>query len=120
MHNDSIEFWALCGPVFGMTALALVLAVSQLYQALWKRRKGHARRRFGLFLPSAALGCAFMITPIMYRPSLALVVKAQIQQHEDVDEDDNGEPDGPAKRLLRQLRRVRRGEPVKTLVLQLE
>lgn len=120
MHIDSLDVWGLCAPVFAFTALAIVLVCSKMYQALWKRRKGHSKRRFGLFLPTAALGCAFLPLAVMYRPSLALLAKAQIQQMEDVDEDDNGDPENPAKHLRRQLRRIRRGEPAERLTLQLE
>ena len=48
------------------------------------------------------------------------MVKAQIRQEEDVDEDDQGGPDTPARRLHRQLRLIRRGEPVERLILKLE
>jgi hypothetical protein len=48
------------------------------------------------------------------------MMKAQIRQVEDVDEDDQGGPETPLKHLHRQLRRIRRGEPVEQLVWRLE
>jgi hypothetical protein len=46
------------------------------------------------------------------------VVKSQIRQQEDIDEDYNGDPETPLKHLLSQLRRIRRGEKVETLFLR--
>jgi hypothetical protein len=37
----------------------------------------------------------------------------------DVEEDDEGDPETPAKQLSRQLKRIRRGEVVERLVLRL-
>jgi hypothetical protein len=66
------------------------------------------------------IGFAFLPLSILYRPSLAEVAKAQIRQQEDVDEDENGDPESPLKHLLRQLRRIRRGEPLETISLRLK
>ena len=52
-----------------------------------------------------------------HRPSVAYVVEAR--QEEDADEDDDGEPESLTKQLDRQLRKIRRGEPVERLVLRL-
>jgi hypothetical protein len=54
---------------------------------------------------------------VVYRPTVAYVVKAK--QDEDADEDDEGDPENLTKQLNRQLRRIRRGEPVDRLVLRL-
>ncbi len=118
MTNDNIEVWGLCAPVLAMCGIALLLAWSHLYQALFKNRP--SPRRFGIFVPSAALGFAFLTLPVIYRPSLALLVKAQIQQQEDADQDDNGDPDIPVRHLRRQLRRIRRGQLVDRLIIRRE
>ena len=78
------------------------------------------RRRFGMYAASAALGFAFLPLGATYRPSLVELVRAQIRQQEDIDEDDNGDPDSPAKNLMRQLRRIRCGEKVDTLFFRLK
>jgi hypothetical protein len=52
-----------------------------------------------------------------YRPSVACVIEAKLE--EDVDEDENGDPDTPLKHFHRQLRRIQQGEPVDILVLRL-
>jgi hypothetical protein len=69
---------------------------------------------------TADLAAAFQFLSIAYRPNHAFTAKAQIQQQEDADEDDDGAPETPLKHLHRQLRRIRRGEPVDTLIWRLE
>ena len=49
---------------------------------------------------------------LIYRPRLQYAIEAQQRQVEDADEDDNGDPDTPTRHLMRQLRRIRRGEEV--------
>ena len=82
--------------------------------------QGARKRRRGLRLGSAAAGAAFQFFAIAYRPSHAFIVKAQIQQEEEADEDDDGTPETPLKHLHRQLHRIRRGEPVDRLIWRLE
>ena len=77
----------------------------------WRSRAGSA---------AANLGGAFQFLSMAYRPNHAFIAKAQIQQHEDADEDDDGDPETPIKHLNRQLRRIRRGEPVDRLVWRLD
>ena len=84
-----------------------------------KRAKASRRVRVGL-CTSAAAGAAFQFLSLAYRPNQAFVVKAQIRQQEDADEDDDGGPDSPLRHLHRQLRRIRRGEEVKTLIWRLQ
>jgi hypothetical protein len=120
MSPDSLEIWGLAGPILAMSAIAAFLAGFQIQQTIFGRNPSLARRRFGLFIPSAALGFAFLTVPMMYRPNLALVVKAQIRQQEDADDDDNGDPDTPIRHLHRQLRRIRRGKPVNRLMIRRE
>jgi hypothetical protein len=66
------------------------------------------------------VGAALMFLSMAYRPNHAFVAKAQIVEREDQDEDDQGGPDTPQRHLMRQLRRIRRGEPVDRLVWRLE
>jgi hypothetical protein len=67
-----------------------------------------------------AVGAALMFLSMAYRPNHAFVAKAQIVEREAEDEDDQGGPDTPQRHLLRQLRLIRRGEPVDRLVRRLE
>ena len=53
---------------------------------------------------------------MLFRPRLQYAIEAR--QLEQADEDDDGGPDSPGK-LDKQLKRIRKGEPVETLVLRL-
>ena len=67
------------------------------------------------FSSSAGIGTVVLGLTLIYRPRILYAVEAQHRQVEDADEDDNGDPDSPKKHLIRQLRRIRRGEKVDVL-----
>jgi hypothetical protein len=93
------------------------------FASMWRRGTAkHAGPRRRGILRGAALdmGAAFLFLSAAYRPNHAFLVKAQIRQVEDADEDDQGGPDSPLRSLHRQLRRIRRGEPVEQLRWKLE
>jgi hypothetical protein len=94
--------------------IAAVLLHNSLRCARWKKRR---RRDRAFCSSSAALGTILLFAQIFYRPSVSHVVEAQ--QHVDVDEEDSGDPESKARQLSRQLKRIRRGEPVEHLVLRL-
>jgi hypothetical protein len=121
MHLDSLYTFVASFPVIAMSLVGFAVILSQLKQLIWKERDAKKRRRGVRFSTrNVAMGFAFLPLGIMYRPSLVEVAKAQIRQQEDADEDENGDPDSPKKFLLRQLRRIRRGEEVETLFLRRE
>jgi hypothetical protein len=98
-------------------AILLILAYYYLFQVPWRRRKPEsARRRSRFSWSSAGVGAALIGLTLIYRPRLHYAIEAQQRQVEDAEEDDNGDPDSPKKHLLRQLRRIRRGEHVENLV----
>jgi len=66
------------------------------------------------------MGTALLMMVMAHRPNHEFVVKAQIRQTEDADDDDEGGPDTSKRHLMRQLRRIRRGEAVDRLVWSLE
>lgn len=116
---DLIQSFAVSLPVVGMLLVGFLVICSRLKRLIWKPKRSR-QRRFGISARNAAMGLAFLSLSIIYKPSLLEVVKAEIRQQEDVDDDENGDPDSPKKHLLRQLRRIRRGEQVETLSLRLE
>jgi hypothetical protein len=63
------------------------------------------------------MGVALLFLQVFYRPTVSNVI--EVIEHEDADEDDQGDPESLAKQLHRQLKRIRRGEPVGDLVLRL-
>ena len=98
-------------------AILVILTYYYLFRVPWwrKRKAGKSRSRF--FCSTSGLGTALLSLTLIYRPRLQLAIEAQQRQVEDVDEDDNGDPDTPARHLARQLRR---GEAVETLSVRLE
>ena len=109
----------LSSPIFW---LVLMMAIAGWYRLRKPDRKPEDEARViktGATTPEA-MGAALMFLSMAYRPSLAFVAKAKIVQREDEDEDDQGGPDTPQRHLMRQLRRIRRGEPVDRLVWRLE
>jgi hypothetical protein len=86
-----------------------------------RRRQGPNRRRSRLPAYGLALGMAFVqLMRVFYQPDMAYVLAAA--EDEVADEDDSGDPETPGSRLRhfhRQLRRIRRGEPIDRLVLRI-
>jgi hypothetical protein len=117
MHVDVLS---LLSPIsFGapFLAIAVILVYFCLRRAAWRRKKRLGKKNLGFCPSTSALGMAFLFLQAFSRPSLAHVIEAK--RDEDADEDDAGEPETLAKQLRRQLRRIRRGEPVDRLVLRL-
>ena len=119
-YFDPIEAITVAFPII----VILLVTVALVYRTIRpssSNRKNPAkhRRRMSIGACNALIGFAFLPLSIIYRPSLREVAKAQIRQQEDVDEDQSGDPESPLKHLLRQLRRIRRGEVVETISLRL-
>lgn len=111
--------WLYCAGAFAgcipYLAIAAILSHYYIRRARWKHR---SRRSSQGFCPSsAALGMVFLITQMFYRPSIQHAVEARLVV--DVEDDDQGDPDAPARHLERQLKRIRRGEPVESLSVRL-
>ena len=101
----------------------LIVAMLFTTWSRWRDRRNRVRtglRPRNTTASTAELAAAFQFLSMAYRPNHAFVAKAQIQQQEDAEDDDDGTPETPAKHLHRQLRRIRRGEPVDRLVWRLE
>lgn len=120
-HMDPRVAVALAFPVFAIALVTFALAYHRIKLSFANcsttRRR---RRRVGIVASNALIGLAFLPLSIIYRPALVEVAKTQIRQQEDVDEDESGDPESPLKHLLRQLRRIRRGERVEQLSVRLE
>jgi hypothetical protein len=117
MHVDVLSFLSLISFGAPFLAIAAILVHYQLRRAAWRRNRRLGKKNLGFCPSTSALGMALQFLQAFSRPSLAHVVEAK--RDEDADEDDAGEPETLAKQLHRQLRRIRRGEPVDRLVLRL-
>ncbi len=111
---------SLANPMTWLIAIMFFIKWSRFRERKSRNGKGAARRSRRGISSAANLAAAFQFLSIAYRPNHAFVAKAQIQQQEDADEDDDGSPESPVKHLHRQLRRIRRGEPVDRLIWRLE
>ena len=98
-------------------AIGAILVHYCFLRARWRLNQRLGRKNSGFCPSSSALGIALLFFQVFYRPSVANVV--EVKQDEDADEDDEGEPENLKKQLNRQLKRIRRGEPVDQLVLRL-
>ena len=119
MRIDPLSAFAVALPAVASLLVAIIALFSLLKQLIARQhhpRPGH----FKVFAASAALGLAFLPLAAIYRPSLVEVAKAQIRQQEGADEDESGGPESPLKHLWRQLRRIRRGERLETLIVRRE
>ncbi len=110
----------LSSPITWLIAIMLISGWSRAFRRPAPGRPDPARTiRSGSSSPDS-LGSALMFLSMAYRPNHAFVAKAQIVQREDEDDDDEGGPDSPQRHLHRQLRRIRRGQPVDRLIWRLE
>jgi hypothetical protein len=104
-----------------LLAASLLAGITVAHYALWRfrvRRRGQDNRyRSKVYPYCLALGMAFLqLVRVFYQPDAAYLL--EVKQDEDADEDDSSDPETPAGRLRhfhRQLRRIRRGEPIDRL-----
>lgn len=98
-------------------AIAAIVLYSRLRRAAWARE--HCLERPAAILRTSLVASAIALQQlqVFYRPSTAYVL--EVEQEDDAEDDDTGEPNDPASHLNRQLRRIRRGQSLETLVLRL-
>jgi len=120
MNIDSIYAWCMYALYVPFLLIGMILVHYSLRRAVLRRRNRRGKGRFGFYPSAFALGMAFQFIQVFHRPSMAYVLEAK--RDEDADEDDDGDPETPAARLKhfhRQLRRIRRGDPIDRLVLRM-
>jgi hypothetical protein len=116
----SVFAWGMYAASLPFVAIVLILAHYSLRRLLFRRgRRGKDGRT--VYCPSSTgLGMAFQYMQVFTRPSVAYVLEEK--QSQEVEEDDEGGPDPLAARMKhfhRQLRRIRRGDPVGRLILRI-
>ncbi|MGD0939101.1 MAG: hypothetical protein ABR905_05255 [Terracidiphilus sp.] len=117
MHVDALS--ALASLAMGAPFLAIgAIPIHYFFlRARCRLNRRLGRKNSGFCPSSSALGVALLFFQVFYRPSVANVV--EVKQEEDADEDDEGDPEKLNNELSRQLKKIRRGEPVDSLVLRL-
>ena len=110
----------LSSPLTWLVIMMMISAWGHIFRRPERTPEDAARiMNLGATTPEA-MGAALMFLSMAYRPNHAFVAKAQIVEREDTEDDDQGGPDTSKRHLMRQLRRIRRGEPVDRLVWRLE
>jgi hypothetical protein len=117
MHLDVLTAVGSLASSAPFLAIAAILIHYQLRRAAWRRNRRLGRKNSGFCPSSSALGIALLLLGVFHWPSAQNTVEARLQQ--EADEDDSGDPETVAGQLDRQLRRIRRGEPVQDLVLRI-
>lgn len=117
MHIDAIYAWCELARALPFLLIVIILVHYFLRRSVWKCGRWLGWKRLGYYPSSLALGMALQFVQVFYQPSLDYVVEAKLD--EQAEEDDNGDPETLARQLHRQLRRIRRGESVERLILQL-
>ena len=116
MHVDVLSVLSLLsGAPFLL--IALIVGYQQMQRVRWVRTTRVGRRLFGVQASAVGLGMAFLFLQAFWRPSISHAI--EVRQEVDAEDDDGGEPETVEKRLSRQLKRIRRGEPVERLELRL-
>jgi len=99
-----------------MGLIGLILALSMgavcLQRARWQWRNRRNKNR-GRYRGGAALGNALQALQAITQPHVKHVIEARLD--EAADEDDDGAPKDPMAHLLRQAKRIRRGEEIDRL-----
>jgi hypothetical protein len=88
-------------------------AVFLLQRAQYRRKKATNPNHRGFYPSAAALSLVLLSLQTMAQPDLHHSIEQR--QTEAADEEENGDPDDPAARLNRQLKRIRNGERAHTL-----
>jgi hypothetical protein len=120
MNIDSIYAWCIYALYAPLLLIGMILVHYSLRRVFWRRSKRLGKSGLGFYPSAFALGMAFQFIQVFHRPSMAHVIEAK--RDEDADEDDSGDPVTPEARLRhfhRQLRRIRRGEPIDRLMLRI-
>ena len=117
MALNAVVAWCMYALYIPFFLVLLILVHYALQRFLWRRRKRRGLSGLGFYPSAFALGMATQFIQCFHRPSMAYVLEAK--RDEDAGEDDEGDPESLIRQLSRQLRRIRRGEPIDRLVLRM-
>jgi hypothetical protein len=117
MNPDTFFAWSLYAASLPFLAIVGILCHYALRRALIRRRRRTGKGSFGFYPSAYALGMAFQFVQVYTRPGVAYVLEEK--QKEELEEDSEGDPETIQKQLGRQLRRIRRGDPIDRLVLRI-
>jgi hypothetical protein len=95
--------------------VCMCCCVFYLRRLRWQCNKPRRRRKLGFHPTSSALGNAFHTLQLIAEPKAEYIIEEKY--NDEADEDEDSEPETPAKHLRRQLKRIRNGEEVDRLTV---
>jgi len=102
----------------GIFAFVTLFAFAFILQRFrWKLRKSGRKSKFGFYPSTLLLGDALHNLQVIAQPHVQHVLEEKLK--EAAEEDDEGDPDDPSRRLEKQFRRIRNGERVDDLAVPL-
>jgi hypothetical protein len=102
---------------FFLIFFVLCACVFFFQRTRWKYRKRRGKRNCGFYPTAASAGNALHALQIFAQPEVRYVLQEKLA--EDEEQDDEGGSDDPYAWLERQLKQIRRGEPVGDLEVPL-
>jgi hypothetical protein len=118
MAFNLIGLASLLAAAAPVLAVLLPFLIFYLKRATARRKKRNGRSSSGFSPSTFALGLALQHLQVFTHPSVQYVLEQKYD--EDAEDDDQGDPDHPNAQLHRQLKRIRRGEPIDRLILRLK
>ncbi|HVC45641.1 MAG TPA: hypothetical protein VND90_00205 [Terracidiphilus sp.] len=116
----SLSILDALGAFATMAPFLAILGILVYYfarRAVLRRNLRKGKRPSGSYPSTFALGMAFQLLQVYYRPAVSYEVQVRLVEKEE--DDDEGDPESPIKHLHRQLKRIRRGQPVDNLVVRI-
>jgi len=96
----------------------IFIACAFFFQRIrWQYRKRRGKRHLGFYPTAGSAGNALHALQMFVQPQVRYVLLEKLSEEEE--QDDEGGSDDPYMRLERQLRQIRRGEPVGDLEIPL-
>ena len=98
----------------GLYGFVLFVAVAFLYQRFrWRWHKARGKRKWGFYPGAASLGNALHQLSVFADPQAEHTITEILS--EESEDDDEGAPKDPVAHLMRQARKIRRGETIDRL-----
>jgi hypothetical protein len=101
----------------GYLGLLLIVwgCVVWVQRVLWRSGKKKGKSRLGFYPSGASIENALQVLQAIAEPQVQHVIEEQLE--EPTDEDDEAGPKDPTAHLMRQARRIRKGEDVQLTAL---
>jgi hypothetical protein len=103
--------------IFLMAFFTFVVITFLLQRLRYKIRKLLGKAHLGFYPTAASVGNALQALQIFVEPNVQQIIEKKLD--EETEDDDEAGPDDPTAHLNRQLKKIRRGEPVDDLRIPL-